>query len=415
MSPHLTISSDFEPSFNNAFSFDFSYPSSECRGARVGTLKTPHGIVNTPAFIFCGTKASVKGLTPRALKSAKTQIILSNTYHLMLQPGSALIHKMGGLHTFMGWDGPMFTDSGGFQIFSLGHGSVASEIKRSQTSERPKTLLKIEEGGATFRSYIDGAKRQLTPESAITIQQELGADLIVVLDECTPFNIEKKYTAESMERSHRWGLRSLIQFANNRQHYAPQALYGIIQGGIYPDLRKQSTDFVNSQPFFSHAIGGSLGATKEQMYEVVHFTAEQLDNKRPIHLLGIGSLRDIFNTVPYGIDTFDCVHPTRIARHGGAIVPYGIRAECGNTTREHINLWNRSFALDKKPIDENCSCATCQVFSRAYLHHLLKAGEILVASAITEHNVHVMNQVMQEIRNALIFNTFQQVKTYWLG
>ena len=404
----------FDATFNGKFKFEYHYPDATLPRARLGILHTPHGSLDTPAFIFCGTKATVKGLTPQEMKAVGAQIILSNTYHLMLQPGSALIHKMGGLHKFMGWDGPMLTDSGGFQIFSLGHGSVSAEIKRTQ-SVRPKTVLKIDETGATFRSYIDGAIHHLTPERAITVQQELGPDLILVLDECTPFNIEKSATEAAMLRSHRWGQRSLMQYANTRDHYAPQALYGILQGGVYPDLRQVSADFVNAQPFFGHAIGGSLGATKEQMYEVVDQVAERLATSRPIHLLGIGSLRDIFSSVILGIDTFDCVHPTRLARHGGALVPYAIREATGTPRREHINLWNSRFIEDPQPLDASCSCEACSHFSRSYLHHLLKAGEMLVQKLITLHNVATMNRVMSDIRSSLRDGSFKQTREFWLG
>ncbi|MDB6096962.1 MAG: queuine tRNA-ribosyltransferase [Francisellaceae bacterium] len=410
-----SILKDFDPSFNNAFGFEYSYPQPEnYPRARLGFLKTPHGTIETPAFIFCGTKAVVKGLSTQDLVDENTQIILANTYHLMLQPGSTLIHKMGGLHQFMNWQGPMLTDSGGFQIFSLGHGGVSQEIKRSSGSTRTKTLLTVDEEGATFRSYINGQKYHLSPEYAITVQQELGADLIVVLDECTPFHIEKKDTESSMHRSHRWGLRSLIQFAKTRHQYAPQALYGIIQGGVYPDLRKTSIEFVNRYPFFGHAIGGSLGATKEQMYEVVDLATRALVANRPIHLLGIGGLRDIFNAVPLGIDTFDCVHPTRLARHGGALVPVALR-EDKNIHREHINLKNTQFSEDNSPINNECLCTTCKNYSRAYLHHLLKIKETLGLAAITQHNIHVMNQVMSEIRISLEKGTFLEVKQKWIS
>jgi queuine tRNA-ribosyltransferase len=378
-----------------SFSFEFIKPLQNSR-ARLGKITTPHGVIETPAFIFCATKAAIKGLTPLQMKEAGTQVILSNTYHLMLQPGSGLIQEMGGLHKFMNWDGPTLTDSGGFQIFSLGHGSVAQEIKgnRQTANNKNKNLLKITEEGALFKSYLDGSTHLLTPEKSIQVQKELGADLIVVLDECTPFHVDKDYTRSSMEMSHRWAARSYAEF--KRHDNNTQSLYGIIQGGVYEDLRKESCDFVNSQPFFGHAIGGSLGANKEQMAEVITMTARRLDEKRPVHLLGIGGIKDIIKGVENGIDTFDCVHPTRIARHGGALVKGG-----DENGRDHINLHNSKYKTDKKPIENDCNCYTCSNFSRAYLKHLLKSQELLGLQLITIHNVHFMNRLMAEIRENL--------------
>jgi queuine tRNA-ribosyltransferase len=289
--------------------------------ARLALIKTPHGVVETPNFIFCATRGAMKALSPEQLRAEGSQIILSNTYHMMLTAGAELVESLGGLQKFTGWNGPMFTDSGGYQIFSMGHGTVASEIKgnRSNSSMMTEKLLtKIDEEGATFRSYVDGSSHLLTPEKSIDIQRKLGADLIVVLDECTPFNVEKEYTTESMRRSHRWAQRSLKEFI--RTDTGKQALYGIVQGGIYEDLRDESTDFVNSQNFFGTAIGGSLGDTRKRMHEIVEYTRSKVRDDRPVHLLGIGGVMDIFNGVRQGIDTFDCVAPMRLARHGGALV-----------------------------------------------------------------------------------------------
>ncbi len=380
--------------------------------ARRGRLKTPHGIIETPAFIFCATKAAIKGLSPQEMRDAGTQIILSNTYHLMLQPGADTVAHHGGLQNFTGWKGPMLTDSGGFQIFSLGHGSVASEIKGKRASERPKTLLKITEEGATFKSYIDGRLYHLTPEESISIQRRLGADLIVVLDECTPFHVDKSYTQRSMHLSHRWAKRCLQAF--DHENTGNQALYGIVQGGIYPDLRTEAAHFINDQPFFGHAIGGSLGAHKEQMHEVVGVTMNLLAPKRPVHLLGIGGVSDIFNGVKAGIDTFDCVHPTRLARHGGALVMASHSQRPDGTPSEHINLRNAFYKLDQDPIDTTCACKTCQIFSRGYLHHLLKAQELLAQSALTLHNVFFMNRLMSAIRTAIENNTLDREEKNWV-
>lgn len=394
------------------FSFDITFQSPTSR-ARLGTLTTPHGSVQTPAFIFCATKAAIKGLSPHQMKAANTQFILSNTYHLMVNPGSKHIQKMGGIHKFMGWNGPILTDSGGFQVFSLGHGSVASEIKGKRTSGneggKRKTLLKITEEGAEFKSYLDGAKHMLTPEKSILTQRELGTDFVVVFDECTPFHVEKSYTAMSMRRSHRWEERSLTEF--QKHHDGTQALYGIVQGGIYEDLRREATDFVNSQPFFANAVGGSLGANKEQMYDVVAYTMSRLNPERPVHLLGIGGIRDIFEGVKNGIDTFDCVHPTRLARHGGAL----IRADQGlDTTKEHINLMNAKYKEDPSPIDDSCGCETCQTYSRGYLHYLFKAKELLSLQAVTIHNVFYMNRLLEAVRSAIKSDTLDQERKLWI-
>ncbi|MBX9977763.1 MAG: tRNA guanosine(34) transglycosylase Tgt [Alphaproteobacteria bacterium] len=391
--------------------FNFTYTIVGSNRARLGILTTPHGVIETPAFIFCATKASIKGVTPHMMRDADTQIILSNTYHLFLQPGADIVAKAGGLHRFMGWDGPMLTDSGGFQIFSLGHGSVSSEIKGKRNTHRPQTLLKITEEGAKFRSYIDGKIHLLTPEKSIETQVKLGADLIVSFDECTPFNVDKNYTAKSMRMSHRWGVRSLAEF-HRLEAEQKQRLYGIIQGGVYEDLRLESCDNVNNYPYFGHAIGGSLGADKTQMYDVVTMTASKLDPKRPIHLLGIGGVKDVFKGVEQGIDTFDCVHPTRLARHGGALV-----RPPNNTVkrRDNINLNNGWCRDDHTPIEPDCGCYTCSHYSKAYLHHLLKAGELLAHTLITVHNVFFMNRLMKAVRTALSSARLNTIYSDWVN
>ena len=386
----------------NNFSFEIL---KEHNGARTGIIATPHGEIHTPSFIFCATKASIKGVFMPLIRELGVNIILSNTYHLMLQPGADAILKLGGLQKFTGWNGPMLTDSGGFQIFSLGYGGVENEIK-GRAKRNSKTLLKISEEGAFFRSYIDGTKHLLTPELSIKTQVKLGADLILVFDECTPFNVDKIYTEEAMNRSHRWYERSISEFTKQRNLYQHrQALYGIVQGGIYNDLREISVDFVNSKPFFGHAIGGSLGQDQRQMYEVVAYTSEKLDKRRPIHLLGIGKVKDIFQLVKSGIDTFDCVHPTRLARHGGALVK---KAE-----NEYINLHKSIYKLDA-PIEEDCNCYTCNTHSKGYINHLLKASEFLGGQLITLHNISFMAKMMKEIRKSIITGTLEQVEKKYI-
>ncbi|MCC2646718.1 MAG: queuine tRNA-ribosyltransferase [Rickettsiaceae bacterium] len=395
--------------------FDFIVTKKDSNSsARLGTLKTPHGSIQTPAFIFCATKAAIKGAFPQQIKEADTQVILSNTYHLMLQPGGDVVEKLGGLHKMMGWNGPMLTDSGGYQIFSLGYGSVSNEIKGKRGGTRPRTLLKIDEKGAVFKSYLDGSKQILTPEKSIHIQRQLGADLIVVLDECTPFHVDKSYTANSMRMSHRWAVRSLEEFKRGNDH--KQALYGIIQGGVYEDLRAESAQFINDQEFFGIAVGGSLGASKEQMHGIVSRTMSILHPSRPVHLLGIGGVSDIFNGVAAGIDSFDCVHPTRLARHGGALVPVTLKLaeEDKDIKNEHFNLRNGRFRLDERPIDPDCPCATCKSFSRGYIHHLFKAQEMLALQALTIHNIHFMNRLMTAIRTSIAEGLFAEERKKWV-
>ena len=317
---------------------------SSCK-ARLTEIVTPHGKIETPNFVFCATKAAMKAITPDQLRAEGTQIMLSNTYHLMLTPGSEIIQNMGGLQKFTAWNGPMLTDSGGFQIFSMGFGSVSNEVKgrRAKTEGVVETLLEINEAGARFRSYVDGSIQELSPERSIEVQRQLGADLVVVLDECTPFNVDKAYTEASMHRSHRWAVRSLEQF--KRTDSGAQALYGIIQGGVYRDLREVSTDFINAQNFFGTAIGGSLGATKQEMHEIVSLTRSRVRDDRPVHLLGIGGIRDIFHGVRQGIDTFDCVHPSRVARHGGALV---MSAHWEEDEWPEPSVNSRTLAADRK-------------------------------------------------------------------
>ena len=386
----------------SAFSFNIHHEAENSR-ARLATITTPHGRIDTPNFIFCGTKASIKGLTPSQMKACNTSIILSNTYHLMLQPGADLIAKMGGLHKFMGWDGPMFTDSGGYQIFSLGYGSVSSEIKGAGLQNRKKSLVKITEKGAEFKSYIDGRKFFLSPEKSVNIQMKLGADLIVQLDECTPFHVEKDYTACSMEMSKRWGDRSLAQL--QRKGNGSQVMYGIVQGGVYPDLRKISCDYIAEQDFFGTAVGGSLGDSKEHMYEVVSYCSPYLPKNRPVHLLGIGGFRDIFEGVKLGMDTFDCVSPTRLARHGWALKK--------GAPKDRINIRNAKYKEDSNPIDSSCNCDCCQNYSNAYLHHLFRAGELLGMQLLSIHNVFTMNRLMAEIRQAIKENNLNSLAKDW--
>lgn len=410
------------------FRFDIEHKDKETR-ARVGVIHTPHGDVQTPNFIFCGTHAAIKGaVKPTDLKAENVQLILSNTYHLMLRPGADLIEKMGGLHKFMGWDAPILTDSGGYQIFAMGHGSVAEEIKGNKSKRKKnedctctcpdckrrmskqaaegRTLLKIDENGAWFRSYHDGSKIHLTPEKSIEIQRKLGADIILQFDECTPFNVDKDYTDKSMRMSMAWGDRSLEEFKRHNDH--KQAMYGIVQGGVYNDLRDISCNYINETDFFGIAVGGSLGNSVEEMHRVVAYTMSKLRDDRPVHLLGIGKFVDIFHGVRQGIDTFDCVDPTRRARHGYAKVK--------GAPKEEMNLRNTQYKDDSRVIDETCDCHACKNgYSRSYLHNMVRMGEDIGGHLITLHNINTMTRLMSEIRQAIKDNTLDVCENDWLG
>ncbi|MDR0727518.1 MAG: tRNA guanosine(34) transglycosylase Tgt [Puniceicoccales bacterium] len=374
--------------------FDFQIVAEDPTGARCGVLRTPHGIFETPNFIFCGTRGSIKGLAIEQVREAGAQIILANTYHMHIQPGEETVEALGGLHRMMGWDGPMLTDSGGFQVFSLQYGGVVQEIKSCRGLQGQKSLIRVDEEGALFRSYYDGSLRMLTPEKSIQIQRNLGADIILPLDECTPAHLASAELKKSTERSHRWERRSLEEFL--RTDTGIQALYGIVQGGTDESLRRESCAFVCDESFFGQAIGGSLGVSRAQMMEVISMVGEMKHSTKPTHLLGIGGVGDILHGVQCGMDTFDCVHPTRLARHGGALVPL----EISNGT-EHINLKNAKYTRDSAPIDENCACYACRTASRGYIHHLLKSGELLGGQLLTIHNIFFMTQLMKAIRAAI--------------
>lgn len=374
----------------------------ETKFGRVGQIITAHGVIDTPAFVFCGTKAAVKACSPETLKRAGTQIILSNTYHLLVFPGSKKIDELGGLQRMIAWNGPMMTDSGGYQIFSLGYGSVSQELKGIRNTK--KTLVTINEEGALFKSYRDGKEIFLTPEGAIQAQIDFGADLIFVLDECTAFHIPKYQTEASMERSHRWAMRCSTYFNEHKKTH--QGLYGIIQGGVYEDLRKKSIEHVNSLDFFGIGVGGSLGKDMEDMKKVLSMIDKSVDKSRPKHLLGIGTIDAMLMAVPYGIDTFDCVYPTRLARHGGALVR-------PHENARYLNLNNSRFFHDDRPIDESCDCYTCKNFSRSYLHILLKNKEQFVMMGLTEHNISFMNKFVREIRSSLRNGNWTYFLKYW--
>ena len=345
--------------------------------ARTGRIKTRHGDIKTPVFMPVGTQATVKALTPDQVKAAGAEIILANTYHLYLRPGHEIVREAGGLHRFMAWDKPILTDSGGFQVFSLG------------------ALRKITEQGAEFSSHLDGSKHLLTPEKAIAIQEALGADIIMAFDECTEHPADYNHTAAAMERTHRWAQRCKDTLTNN-----DQALFGIVQGGMYKDLRQESARAITDLDFPGNAIGGlSVGEPQEMMYEMLDITTPLLPDSKPKYLMGVGTFDCIIEGIARGIDMFDCVLQTRIARNGTAL-----------TKRGKLVIRNAEYARDFSPIDETCSCYACRHFSRAYIRHLLKAGEILGATLLSIHNVQATVDFVKEIRKSIENGYFRAYK-----
>src|SRR3954452_625204 len=360
--------------------------------ARAGVLSLEHGTVATPAFVPLAISATVKAMLPGEVAELGYDMILGNTFHLFIQPGHELIERMGGLHDFMAWRRPIITDSGGFQVFSIGHGSVAEEIKGNRTGDRQSRILEISEEGVRFRSYIDGGERFMGPETSMEVQAALGSDIALAFDECTPFHVDRDYTARSTERTHRW-LDRCIDW--NREH-APdwQQLYGIVQGGVYEDLRIESAERISQSAVDGIAVGGSLGQEKEQMREVVRWALRPTPPEKPRHLLGIGDVDDILASVAAGIDTFDCATPTRIARHGMALVP-------DPSARWRLDLAKSPWRESDEPIDRDCPCPACRDFTRGYLHYLIRAGELTAKRLLTHHNLTFMARLMDGIRAAI--------------
>ncbi len=367
--------------------------------ARAGLLHTAHGDVRTPAFVPLATKATVKGLLAEEVAALGYDMVLGNTFHLFLRPGHELIERLGGMHGFMGWERPIVTDSGGFQVFSMGHGTVADEIKgrsRHGSDERAGAIVSIAEEGVRFRSYVDGRERFLSPEGSMEIQAALGSDIALVFDECTPFHVERDYTERSTERTHRWLARCLRWHAE--QGPREQLVYGIVQGGVFEDMRRASAQTIAASACDGIAIGGSLGAEKPQMYEVVRFAVEELGGPheaRPRHLLGIGDIDDLIRGVELGIDTFDCAMPTRLGRHGSALVPEPEQ-------RWRVDLTKGRWREAPEPLMEDCPCPACAGgLSRAYLSYLARAGELTGARLLTLHNLTFIVRLMADLRGAI--------------
>jgi queuine tRNA-ribosyltransferase len=361
--------------------------------ARRGVLHTAHGPVVTPAFVPLATKGSVRTLTPPDVSGLGFEMVLGNTFHLFLQPGHELIARAGGLHEFMGWSGPLITDSGGFQVFSLAHGGVADEIKgRRGSIEGGKAVVDISEEGVGFRDLHNGDERFIGPETSMEIQAALGSDIALVFDECTPFNADRDYTARSMERTHRWLQRCLDW---HDAHGPPgQAVYGIVQGGVHADLRRTSAEAVAAAAVDGVAIGGTLGRDKPEMYGVLDMTVPHLPADAPKHLLGIGEIDDLLAGIARGIDTFDCAVPTRLGRHGVALAP-----EPGHRFR--LDLTKGAYAEDFSPPVKGCPCEACRHHTRAYLHHLGRAKELTGARLLTLHNLAYTQELVRGAREAI--------------
>ena len=350
--------------------------------ARTGIIHTAHGAIETPAFMPVGTQASVKTVSSDELHEVGAQIILSNAYHLYLRPGHDVIAEAGGLHAFMNWHGPILTDSGGFQVFSLA------------------TLNEVTDDGVKFQSHIDGSQHFFSPELAIEVQEALGADIAVVLDECLPHGADRERAKQSVERTIRWARRSL-----SCKRSGDQALFGVIQGAIHRDVRMKCIEEVTAMGFDGYAIGGvSVGESKQQVFEVTHYSARALPSGKPRYLMGVGPPADIFEAVERGIDMFDCVMPTRNARNGSLFTPQG-----------RANIENRKYERDFRPLDEQCGCYTCRNYTRAYLRHLFKSGEILALRLNTLHNLHFMLELCAKIRASIVRGDFGSYKRRFLS
>lgn len=397
-------------------SFDFKIEKRlEDSLGRAGVLKTPHGDILTPSFVVVGTKATIKSVLPEDLLENNIQVVLANTYHLYLQPGDELVKIAGGLHNFMNWHGPMMTDSGGFQVFSLGaaYGKELSKVvsindpsllipERSSSDDGVPRLATIGNDGVSFRSHIDGSLHYITPEKSIEIQHNLGADIIFAFDECTSPVENMRYQGEALFRTHAWAKRSLkrhLELETEKNGPFPQAIFGIVQGGRNEELRKKSAKEISEMQiegkgFDGFGIGGSFA--KEDMSTACKWVNEILPEDKPRHLLGIGEPEDLFMGVENGVDLFDCVGPTRIARNGSVFTKQG-----------KINILNEKFKNDFEPIEKDCKCSTCKNYTRAYLAHLFRAKEMLGATLATIHNVYFINKLVQDMRQSILENNFK--------
>ena len=374
--------------------------------ARTGLIQTDHGIIETPDFMPVGTQATVKTLSKEDLNTIGAQIILANTYHLHLRPTEDLIAKFGGLHKFMNWDKPILTDSGGFQVFSLG---LQKEAKDETSNEK---LVSIDDDGVTFKSHLDGSTHRFTPEEAINIQHKIGADIIMAFDECTPDDADIAYTKKAMKRTHEWAERCISEHKKNTKYHGyQQFLFGIIQGANHEELRKESAKIISSLDFDGIAIGGeSIGYNMEATKNILDWVSDIIPENKPHYTMGVGfNPSDLFEVVERGVDMFDCVAPTRVARNGRLFVHKEINPKM------YINIKNSEFKTDDQPIDTKCGCFTCQNHTRAYLHHLFKAEEILGLRLASIHNLYFFLELMRQIRKAIKEDRFLELKKDILG
>lgn len=393
----------------DTLTFDITHRDADSR-ARAGVIHTAHGAIETPGFMAVATQATVKGLDSDDLYALDAQLLICNTYHLALRPGAERVAELGGLHTFMNWQRPLSTDSGGFQVFSLGAairdgvGKIADifpgEEERQDTRDAGgrAPLCKIDDDGVSFNSHLDGTLIRLTPERSIRLQHQLGADFILAFDECTSPLDTYEYTAEALGRTHRWAARCLEQHAQSKRSY--QNLFGIVQGGAYRDLREESARIIGGLPFEGLAIGGSLGRSKADMHAILDWTIPLLPDDKPRHLLGIGEIEDVLNGVERGIDLFDCAAPTRWARNGALILTRAT-ATAEGVKNDRLTIGNARFASDTAPIDPACGCYTCRHHSRAYLHHLHRTKELSYYRLATIHNLYFMLDFMRRVRQAI--------------
>jgi queuine tRNA-ribosyltransferase len=366
--------------------------------ARTGVLHTAHGEVRTPAFIPLATKGTVRGLEAREVAELGYEMVLGNTYHLFVSPGPERIDAAGGLHGFMGWERALITDSGGFQVFSLAHGGVANEVKGSgRQGGTHGSVVSIEEEGVRFRSYRDGTELFISPEVSMQVQAALGSDIALVFDECTPFHADRDYTARSTERTHRWLDRCLTWHDANGP--ARQAVFGIVQGGVHKDLRRESAEYVSAAAIDGLAIGGTLGRDKAEMREVLEMTVPHLPEQAPKHLLGIGEVDDLLAGIALGLDVFDCAVPTRLARHGVALVP-------DPDNRFRLDLRKAGHEGNRDPITDGCPCPACQNHDRDYLSYLSRAEELTAVRLLCLHNLTYLQQLMTHARTAIAAGAF---------
>lgn len=391
--------------------------------ARVGEIHTPHGIIHTPAFVPVGTQATVKSLTPNELTNLGVELFFVNTYHMFLRPGIQVIEKTGGLHRFMNWHHPLITDSGGFQIYSLARNKFFSTTKNNfpdSNDNKIPQLVKTDEEGVQFQSHWDGTKYKFSPELSMALQWQLGADIHIAFDYCTPYPVRHEVAQQSMERTHRWAKRSFaenskLNVKNVKLMGKYQALYGVVQGSVFEDLRKLSAGFISQLDFDGIAIGGvSVGESKSQMRQVCDWVVPILPPNKPRHLLGVGEIDDIFDLVERGIDTFDCVQPTRLARMGHVFNISNINPPSGRENSKFtIDITKKIYAQDTQPLDDDCKCYTCTNFSRAYIHHLFRVKELLAYRLSTIHNIYFVMSLLEKIRSEIAQGTFLQFRKHF--